>query len=202
MALKQALLIVDVQHDFCPGGALPAQDGDDVVPVLNEYIDDFKRADHPIFASRDWHPEGSAHFQDRGGPWPPHCIQGTSGAEFHRDLNLPDSAVIITKGDDPEEDEGYSAFEGKTPDGKTLLDSLKDAGIEEIYIGGLATDYCVRASAMDAVKAGLRTHLLLDAIRGVDVNPGDSERAIEELKRDGVHVATRAQVAAQHAETN
>ena len=202
MALKRALLIVDVQHDFCPGGALPAQDGDDVVPVLNEYIDDFKRADHPIFASRDWHPEGSAHFQDRGGPWPPHCIQGTSGAEFHRDLNLPDSAVIITKGDDPEEDEGYSAFEGKTPDGKTLLDSLKDAGIEEIYIGGLATDYCVRASALDAVKAGLRTHLLLDAIRGVDVNPGDSERAIEELKRDGVHVATRAQVAAQHAETN
>lgn len=189
MAARKALLIVDVQHDFCPGGALPAQEGDQVVPVLNDYARMFADAGHPVYASRDWHPEHSAHFQERGGPWPPHCIQGTEGAEFHRDLELPESAEVLTKGDDPEEDEGYSAFEGKTDDGKLLADELRRQDVDELFIGGLATDYCVRASAIDAVKNGFRTHLLLDAVRGVDVNPGDSERAIEELKRDGVHVA-------------
>lgn len=189
MAERKALLIVDVQHDFCPGGALPAQEGDQVVPVLNDYARMFADAGHPVYASRDWHPENSAHFEERGGPWPPHCIQGTEGAEFHRDLELPESTEVLTKGDDPEEDEGYSAFEGKTDDGKLLADELHRQGVDELYIGGLATDYCVRASAIDAVKNGFRTHLLLDAVRGVDVNPGDSERAIEELKRDGVHVA-------------
>lgn len=197
MSVPKALLIVDVQHDFCPGGALPAQGGDEVVPVLNEYARIFKEAGHPVYASRDWHPEDSAHFEERGGPWPPHCIQGSEGAEFHRDLELPGSAVVLTKGDDPEEDEGYSAFEGKTPEGNHLADELHRQGIEELYIGGLATDYCVRASAIDAVKNGLRTHLLLDAIRGVDVTPGDSERAIEELKRDGVHVARMQNVTAE-----
>ena len=194
MTVQRALLIVDVQHDFCPGGALPAQDGDEVVPVLNRCIEQFTNSGYPVFASRDWHPEGSAHFQERGGPWPPHCIQGTAGAEFHRDLNLPDDVVVITKGDDPEEDEGYSAFEGKSENGVLLGDSLAEAGIEELFIGGLATDYCIRASALDAVKAGFRTHLLVDAIRGVDVNPGDSGLAIEEMKRDGVHITTTKQI--------
>jgi nicotinamidase/pyrazinamidase len=194
MAVQRALLIVDLQHDFCPGGALPAEGGHEIVPVINECIQEFKAAGYPVFASRDWHPEGSAHFQERGGPWPPHCVQGTEGAEFHHDLNLPDDTIILTKGDDPEEDEGYSAFEGKTNDGKTLQEALEEAGIDEIFVGGLATDYCVRASALDAVKAGLRTHLLVDAIRGVDVNPGDSGLAIEEMKRDGVHITTTEQI--------
>ncbi|TVR71412.1 MAG: nicotinamidase [Sphaerobacteraceae bacterium] len=194
MSIKRALLIVDVQHDFCPGGALPAEDGDAVVPVLNRTIEKFQAAGYPVVASRDWHPEQSAHFQEWGGPWPPHCIQGTTGAEFHKDLELPADVVVITKGDDPEEDEGYSAFEGKTDDGKSLAETLHDEDIEEVFVGGLATDYCVRASALDAVKAGFRTHLIVDAVRGVDVNPGDSGHAIEEMKRDGVHITISDQI--------
>jgi nicotinamidase/pyrazinamidase len=194
MAAKRALMVIDVQNDFCPGGALAVPGGDEVIPVLNQCIKEFVAAGYPVFASRDWHPEGSAHFQERGGPWPPHCIQGTEGAEFHKDLALPDSTVVVTAGDDPDEDEGYSAFEGKIPDGRPLADALSAEEVDEVFIGGLATDYCVRASALDAVKAGFRTHLLLDAIRGIDVSPGDSGRAIEEMKREGVHVTTSAQI--------
>jgi nicotinamidase/pyrazinamidase len=190
MTAKRALLIIDMQHDFCPGGALPAEGGHDIVPILNRSIEMFTKHDYPVFASRDWHPEGSAHFKERGGPWPPHCVQGTEGAEFHQDLQLPENVVVITTGDDPEEDEGYSAFEGATDEGKSLKSALENAGVEEVFIGGLATDYCVRASALDAVKAGFRTHLLLDAIRGVNVNPGDADMAIEEMKRAGVHITS------------
>jgi nicotinamidase/pyrazinamidase len=194
MSVKRALLIVDVQNDFCPGGALPAQDGDAVVPVINKTIEKFTSADYPVIASRDWHPEQSAHFEQHGGPWPPHCIQGTEGAEFHRDLALPDDVVVISKGDDPSEDEGYSAFEGTTARGDSLAKQLRAEDVDEVFVAGLATDYCVRASALDAVKAGFRTHLILDAIRGVDVNPGDSSAAIEEMKRDGVHVTLSEQI--------
>jgi nicotinamidase/pyrazinamidase len=194
MTARRALLIVDVQHDFCPGGALPAEDGDAVVPVLNRTIEKFQAAGYPVFASRDWHPEGSAHFEERGGPWPPHCIQGSEGAEFHRNLELPDDVIVITKGVDPEEDEGYSAFEGTADDGSLLASKLKDDDVDEVFVAGLATDYCVRASALDAVKAGFRTHLIVDAIRGVDVNPGDSGLAIEEMKRDGVHITMSDQI--------
>jgi nicotinamidase-related amidase len=159
-----------------------------VVPVLNRYIEQFLREGGRIYASRDWHPEGSAHFQELGGPWPPHCIQGSEGAQFHPDLKLPAEITVITKGDDPDEDEGYSAFEGKTPVGRLLSDDLHEHGIEEVYIGGLATDYCVNASAIDARRKGFNAVLLTDAIRGVDVNPGDSERAIDEVRNAGVDV--------------
>jgi nicotinamidase/pyrazinamidase len=188
MCARKALLIVDVQNDFCPGGVLAAQNGDEVVPLINRYIEEFQRDGGRIYASRDWHPENSAHFQERGGPWPPHCIQDTWGAEFHPDLNLPDDVTIITKGDDPDEDEGYSAFEGKTPVGTSLADDLRKHDIEELYVAGLATDYCVKASAIDGTKAGVRTVVLRDAIRGVDVNPGDSDRAIDEMAEAGVDV--------------
>jgi nicotinamidase/pyrazinamidase len=194
MAAKRALLVVDVQNDFCPGGALEVPGGDEVIPVLNQCIRKFVAAGYPVYASRDWHPEGSAHFQERGGPWPPHCIQGTEGAKFHKDLSLSDSTVVVTAGDDPDEDEGYSAFEGTVPDGRLLADALRAEGVDEVFVGGLATDYCVRASALDAVKEGFRTHLLLDAIRGIDVNPGDSGIAIEEMKREGVHVTISEQI--------
>jgi nicotinamidase/pyrazinamidase len=192
--MRRALLIVDVQHDFCPGGALPAAEGDQVVPVLNATIEKFRSAGYPVFASRDWHPEHSAHFQERGGPWLPHCIQGSDGAQFHKDLKLPANVIVITKGDDPDEDEGYSAFEGKAEDGTTLEEQLNALEVGELFVGGLATDYCVRASALDAVSNGFRTHLLVDAIRGVDLNPGDSGMAIEEMKRDGVHITTSQQI--------
>jgi nicotinamidase/pyrazinamidase len=187
---KKALLLVDVQRDFCSGGALPAQDGEAVVPVLNRYVERFSAVGYPIYASRDWHPENSAHFQARGGPWPPHCIQGSSGAEFHPDLDLPEDVVVITAGDLPDEDEGYSAFEGHTDDGTSFGDELRARGVDELYVGGLATDYCVRASALDARKHGFKTVLLEDAIRPVEVTPGDAERAIREMKDAGVELAT------------
>lgn len=188
MAAHSALLIVDVQNDFCPGGALPVPEGDRVVPVLNEYIARFRAAGLPIYASRDWHPPETKHFKDYGGAWPPHCVQNTPGAAFHADLRLPDDVIVVTKGDDPNVD-AYSPFEGHTPDGRLFLDSLRARGIEHLYIGGLATDYCVRAAVLDARKAGLRATVLEDAVRGVDVQPGDSERAIREMMAAGAERA-------------
>lgn len=190
MAEKRAgLLVVDVQNDFVPGGALPVPEGDRVVPVLNEYVRRFRAAGLPVYFSRDWHPEQTKHFAAYGGAWPPHCVQGTWGAEFHPDLDVPPEAVIVTKGADPEED-AYSAFQGRTRDGETFVERLRRDGVEHLYVGGLATDYCVRASVLDALKAGFRVTVLVDAIRGVDVRPGDSERALAEMREAGADTAT------------
>jgi nicotinamidase/pyrazinamidase len=186
---RAALLIVDVQNDFCPGGALAVHEGDQVVPVLNRYSARFRTLGLPIFASRDWHPRRSAHFAEFGGPWPVHCVQETPGAAFHPDLVLPDSANIISKGVDLEDD-GYSGFEGIFPDGGTLEERLAHERIEHVYVGGLATDYCVRSSALDARKSGRRVTLLIDAVRGVEVHSGDSERALVEMTRAGIETAT------------
>lgn len=173
-----ALILIDVQNDFCPGGALAVPEGDRVVPVLNNYIEMFSKKNLPLFATRDWHPEHTSHFASGGGRWPGHCVQGTKGAEFHPGLKLPEDAVIISKGMDPRSD-SYSCFQGYSPDGKDFLTLLREFKIEELYIGGLATDYCVKASILDALKNGFRVKLLADAIRGVDINPGDSDKAIE-----------------------
>jgi nicotinamidase/pyrazinamidase len=186
---RAALLIVDVQNDFCPGGALAVHEGDQVVPVLNRYSARFRTLGLPIFASRDWHPRRSAHFAEFGGPWPVHCVQETPGAAFHPDLVLPDSANIISKGVDLEDD-GYSGFEGTFPDGGTLEERLACERIEHVYVGGLATDYCVRSSALDARKSGRRVTVLIDAVRGVEVHSGDSERALVEMTRAGIETAT------------
>jgi len=186
---KRALVIVDTQNDFCPGGALAVPNGDQVVPVLNEYARRFAEEALPIFASRDWHPEKTVHFKDYGGKWPPHCIQGTRGAEFHPDLKLPEGTVIISKGMDPNED-AYSVFQGRDPEGKPFAQALREKGVEHLYVGGLATDYCVRATVLAALQEGFRVTLLLDAVRGVDVNPGDSERAIQEMIAAGANTAT------------
>src|SRR6185369_12106587 len=136
---KDALVIVDVQNDFCPGGALAVERGDEVVPRLNAYIEKFTHAGLPVFATRDWHPEKTIHFSAYGGQWPPHCIQGTAGAEFRSDLRLPADAVIVTAGAAPDED-GYSGFDGRGAGG-TLEEMLRKAGVERIFVGGLATDY-------------------------------------------------------------
>ncbi len=177
---KDALLLVDVQNDFCPGGALAVPEGDRVIPVLNQYVAQFQKADLPIFASRDWHPAVTKHFKAYGGPWPPHCIQGTKGADFHPGLKLPKGAVVISKGMDPEKD-SYSAFHGYTEGGTDFEKALKKEEIIRIYIGGLATDYCVKHSVLDALKKGFETFLLEDAVRGVEVHPGDSEKAVKEM---------------------
>lgn len=189
MAETDALLIVDVQRDFCPGGALAVPGGDRIVPVVNRYIERFRDRGLPIYASRDWHPAETRHFRERGGPWPPHCVAETEGAEFHPELALPESAVVVSKGTDPADD-GYSAFEAETASGEALEPSLRERGVGRLFVAGLATDYCVRASVLDAAERGLRPVLLLDAIRGIDVEPGDQARALDAMLRAGAHTAT------------
>src|SRR5262245_1254016 len=181
---NDALVIIDVQNDFCPGGALAVADGDQVVPVLNRYIHKFKQEKLRVFATRDWHPAKTKHFKAYGGLWPPHCIQGTKGAEFRADLALPDDAVIVSAGMAPDE-EGYSGFDGKDQKGLGLAELLHAARIERIFVGGLATDYCVKQTVLDALKQGFRVVLLEDAVRGVNLQPDDSKRAIEEMIRAG-----------------
>ena len=178
------LLVVDVQNDFCPGGSLPVADGDHVVPVLNRYIEAFRTAGRPVFASRDWHPARTTHFADAGGAWPAHCVQGTHGAELHADLRLPPEAIVVSKGMGPEED-SYSAFEARDEEGRMLADLLTAHGVRRLYVGGLATDYCVKHSTLDGLKAGFEVVVLQEASRGVDVQPGDSERAVEEMRAAG-----------------
>jgi nicotinamidase/pyrazinamidase len=190
--MPDALLIVDVQNDFCPGGALAVPEGDLVVPVLNQYLERAHAAGIPIFASRDWHPEQTTHFKPYGGAWPPHCIQNTPGAAFHPDLRLPPEAVVASKGMQPG-DEGYSMFGAELPDGRNLLATLREAGITRVHVGGLATDYCVRATALDALAENFDVRLLADAIRAVNVNPGDGERALAELRKAGVEMETLAE---------
>lgn len=177
---SDALLAVDVQNDFCPGGALAVEEGDKVVPVLNRWIEAAQRVGAPIFASRDWHPPGHVSFTEQGGPWPVHCVQGTPGAELRNDLRLPAGAEVLSKGEAPDHDD-YSAFQGTG-----LAEKLRDAGARRVFMGGLALDVCVRASALDSVKEGFETYVILPATRAVNLNPGDDERTINELHEAGV----------------
>ncbi|MEM2930991.1 MAG: nicotinamidase [Thermoproteota archaeon] len=176
---RSALVIVDVQNDFLPGGALPVPDGGSVIGPLNKYIGLFTRRGLPVFATRDWHPKEHVSFRDRGGPWPPHCVQNTWGAEISSMLSLPSDARIIDKAFSPERD-AYSGFQ------ETVLDlELRRLGARRLFIGGLATDYCVKATVIDSVDLGFETVLLVDAVKGVDVNPGDSEKAVKEMVLKG-----------------
>ena len=187
--MADALIVVDVQNDFCPGGSLAVPGGDAVVPLLNAYMEQAHEAGVPIFASRDWHPAHTLHFQAEGGPWPPHCVQGTHGAEFHPALHLPEGATVVSKGMS-ERDEGYSALEAVTSEGQSLAEILRERGVTRVYVGGLATDYCVRATVLDARKTGLETYVLMDASLPVDVAPGDGERALQEMVAAGAHPET------------
>jgi len=176
---RSALLIVDVQNDFLPGGALAVPQGDLIIEPLNKYILLFARRSLPVFATRDWHPQGHVSFRERGGPWPAHCVQNTWGAEISSRLSLPSDARIIDKAFSPERD-AYSGFQ------ETLLDlELRRLGVKRLFIGGLATDYCVKMTVLDSIDLGFETVLLLDAVKGVDVNPGDSEKAVEEMVSKG-----------------
>lgn len=190
MKLKKALLIVDVQNDFCPkGGKLAVPEGDKVVPVFNKYIKLFSSNKLPIFASRDWHPKKSRHFKKFGGLWPEHCVQNTKGARFHPKLRLTKEVIIISKGMGLEED-SYSAFQSVDDNGTGFVQLLNVLGIKELYVGGLATDYCVKASVLDALKHGFKCRLLVDAIKGVDINKDDSENAIKEMVDRGAKKIT------------
>lgn len=184
---RGALLVVDVQNDFCTGGSLAVPGSERVVERLNAYIADASARGMPIYASRDWHPPTTSHFQPFGGTWPVHCVQNTPGAEFHPALRLPPDVIVVSKGDDPTR-HGYSAFDGHIADGTTFLDDLRRRGITHLYVGGLATDYCVMHSAIDAARANLHVTVLEDAVSGVDVQPGDSARAIDAMRRQHVAV--------------
>jgi nicotinamidase/pyrazinamidase len=176
--------VVDVQNDFCPGGALGVQGGDQIVGVLNEVAARFSREGQPVVYCRDWHPPVTTHFRAHGGPWPAHCVQGSHGAEFHPGLGIPRSATIVSKGMGPDED-GYSAFVARDESGRSLASILREQGVEHLVIGGLATDYCVLNSVLEAREAGFTVDVIANGIRGVDLRPGDSERAIERMKRAG-----------------
>ena len=178
---KRALLLVDVQNDFCPGGALAVAEGDQVVPPLNKLIENFLERGEPVFRSRDWHPRQTKHFAEYGGTWPVHCVQDTKGAEFHPDLIDNIHIRTISKGMGDED--SYSAF-----DGTDLALQLRRLGVEEVWVGGLTTDYCVKTTVLDALKEGFRVKALKDAMKPVEVNPGDGERAIEEMRAAGAEI--------------
>ncbi len=189
MKCKKALLIVDVQNDFCPGGALGIKDGDEIIPAINKYIKIFAAKKLPIFASRDWHPKKTTHFKKFGGVWPVHCVQGTKGAEFHPKLKLPKEAILLYKGMDPEKD-SYSAFQAQDENGMSLANLLKILDMKELYIAGLATDYCVKFTTHDAIRQGFKVKILLDAIKGVNLKPNDSENVIREMVKIGAKKIT------------
>jgi nicotinamidase/pyrazinamidase len=175
---KRALIVVDVQNDFCPGGALAVANGDQVVAPLNGLMEEFLSLDEPVFKSRDWHPAQTKHFAAQGGTWPVHCVQETRGAEFHPEL-LDDTRIsIISKGTNDEDT--YSAF-----DGTDLAARLREQGVEEVWVGGLATDYCVKNTVLDALREGFKVKVLANAMRPVELKPGDGERAIEEMRQKG-----------------
>lgn len=173
-SMKNALLIVDVQNDFCPGGALAVSAGDEVVPVINELMSRFP----VVIASKDWHPRDTVHFER----WPPHCVRGTRGAAFHPDLVIEGIDRVVLKGT-ANTDDGYSAFEATNDD---LAYRLQRSGVTHVFVTGLATDYCVRASALDAMKAGFQVTVITDAVRAVDLKPGDGAAALREMEQNGV----------------
>jgi nicotinamidase/pyrazinamidase len=192
MKLRQgdALILVDVQLDFLPGGSLAVPHGDEVVHALNRYIAVFRRLTFPVVATRDWHPPDHCSFMAQGGPWPPHCVAGTDGARFAPLLDLPCDAYIVSKATARDKD-AYSGFEG------TDLDAwLRHAGVSRVFVGGLATDYCVVNTVRDALRLGYATCLLRDAVRAVDLKPGDGARAVEQMQRLGAAAIDIAALAA------
>jgi nicotinamidase/pyrazinamidase len=178
---KRALIVVDVQNDFCPGGTLAVAQGDEVVAPLNKLIQEFLERGEPVFKSRDWHPEKTKHFADYGGTWPVHCVQNTKGAEFHPDLIDDIHIRVVSKG--LGDQDSYSAF-----DGTDLALQLRRLGVEEVWIGGLATDYCVKNTVLDALNEGFRVKALTNVMRAVELKPGDGERAIAEMRNAGAEI--------------
>jgi nicotinamidase/pyrazinamidase len=187
---KKALIVVDVQNDFCPGGSLAVAQGDEVIAPLNQLMKEFLDRGEPVYKTRDWHLPQTNHFAAYGGIWPFHCIQNTKGAEFHPDLLDDPRITVISKGTDDKAD-GYSGF-----DGTNLADSLREAGVSEIWVGGLATDYCVKQTVIDGVRQGFKVKALADSMRAVNVNQGDGAGAIEQMRAVGAEIVGDASKAA------
>ena len=179
---KKALIVVDVQNDFCPGGSLAVATGDEVVAPLNELMKEFLDRGEPVFKTRDWHPPTAKHFAAYGGIWPVHCVRNTPGAEFHPDLFDDPRITIISKGIDENAD-GYSGF-----DGTNLAQILRDQKVKEGWVGGLATDYCVKHTVLDALEQGFEVKALAEAMRAVNVTPADGPQALEEMRAAGAEI--------------
>ncbi len=191
---QTALVVVDVQNDFAdPGGSLYVHGGEQVVPVVNREIDRARQAGATVVYTQDWHPESTPHFEKDGGIWPVHCVQGTWGAEFHPELQVESEAEVVRKGSGGED--GYSGFTVRDPSSgeeqPTRLEQiLHDEGVRRVVVVGLATDYCVKETAIDAAAKGFGTAVLLEAVRAVDLEPGDGQRALEDVQRAGAAIAS------------
>ena len=184
-----ALILVDVQNDFCPGGALAVSEGDRIVPVINSLMPSFGL----IIAALDWHPAKHISFREQGGPWPPHCVQNTDGAALHPELETSRISNTFRKATAPDAD-AYSEFEGKDESGRSLDEYLKSLGVRKVILAGLATDYCVRATALDALRLGYDTTVVTDAVRAVNVQEGDGGRALAEIEKSGAHLVSSSEL--------
>ena len=184
--MSDALVIVDYQNDFCPGGALAVEGGHDIAAAINELAQSFD----VVVATRDWHPPDHASFESQGGPWPVHCVRGSHGAELHPELDRGRIQHVVDVGSG-RDDEGYSGFEGSD-----LEDFLRAHDADHLYVTGIATDYCVRATVLDGRRLGFDVTVVEDAIRAVDVEPGDGDRALDEMREAGADVASSEEVLA------
>ncbi len=182
-----ALLVVDPQNDFCPGGSLAVPDGDAIVPLVNAWLEAAERAGAPIFVSRDWHPPRTTHFREFGGVWPEHCVAGTHGAEVHPALRVPGTATIVSKGMGETED-AYSAFQARDERGTPFVELLRQRDVQTLYMLGLATDYCVRASALGALDAGFSVNVVQAGMRAVNLQPDDGRKAVAEMRSAGAQI--------------
>ncbi len=186
-----ALIVVDVQNDFCPGGSLGVRGGDAVARKMGETARMFAERGGKVFATQDWHPAGHLSFAAQGGQWPDHCVQGSHGAEFHAELELPEGAHVIKKGASLDKD-AYSGFIDSDLDAQ-----LKASGITRVYVGGLTTDYCVVNTVVDALANGYETYVLTDAVAAVNVEPGDGDRALHLMELNGAVLTTTEEALAE-----
>ncbi|HJZ66594.1 MAG TPA: bifunctional nicotinamidase/pyrazinamidase [Blastocatellia bacterium] len=184
-----ALILVDIQNDFCPGGALAVNEGDRIVPIVNRLISEFPL----VISTQDWHPANHISFKQQGGPWPPHCVQGTQGAQLRPDLNTDTISYYFRKASSPDKD-AYSEFEGKDEQGRSLGEALKRHGVNKLYVVGLATDYCVLETVLDGIKYGYDVYPVIDAMRAVNVDPDDGEKALRKMADNGAHLVTSDEV--------
>lgn len=188
-----ALIVVDLQNDFLPGGALGVTEGDKIITPINHAIAIFLKKNLPVFYSRDWHPADHCSFQQNGGSWPAHCIQDTEGARFSPYLKIPQNPLIFSKGTRAQEEE-YSAFHAVDTAGREVQQALAKLGIKRVFIGGLATDYCVLSTVLDLLKAGYRVTVMTDACRAVDVAPDDGESALVKMIAEGANILTTGEI--------
>lgn len=181
---KRALVVVDIQRDFCPGGALPVPGGDEIIPAVNQLVSEFEEAGLPVFFTRDWHPSNHVSFKASGGPWPPHCVRDTPGASFHPSLAVPADAQVIDKGT-LQAEEAYSGFQGTH-----LANKLHSLNVNQIYVVGLATDYCVKNTVLDGAAQGFETYVVADCVRGVNLKRTDSATALRTMLSRGARQTT------------